>query len=284
MIRTLRGSNSVAEWQLPKLHTRVRFPSPAPFLLAAVAFLCGACSGLPPDFDPITNRLHLIPVQPALADMDPVWAHVPETDVGPLKVLAANSVQDLHLRFSTDDPGLQQQLVGQYGQSLLLLFAGPEGERGLRIDFKPKASFSLGVEPLDTVDQVVTLLGPSAEGYPRRWHQGDDGIELSSEMLYGALVYEVRLPLQSAPGRYGLDVKPGDAVVLTLETTYLDRKLADDSQVRDPGALEEGFFGRDPYGSPLAPWGLQGYDPGDDEAANGTFVARIRYRLAKPGV
>jgi hypothetical protein len=131
-----------------------------------------------------------------------------------------NSSRDLHLRFEMDDPVLQDEFSGQYGQTVLLWFSsGPVGH-GLRIAFKPKADISLFSDAIAYMDRTVTLLGLPVEGYPRTWTDGTEGIELSAVMDSGTLVYELRLPLKAeAPGFFGLDVKTGDPLQVSIATS-----------------------------------------------------------------
>jgi hypothetical protein len=169
------------------------------------------------------------PVTPPLSDLDNEWDRTHEVIADGVRIKAMNSSQDLHLRFETDDPVLQDEFSGQYGQSLLLWFAsGPLGH-GLRIDFKPKAGASLSTDPVSNMDRTVTLLGPPAEGYPRPWTDGTEGVELTAQMDSGTLVYELRLPLRAkSAGSFGLGLKPGDRLQLSIQASRLSADSLDD--------------------------------------------------------
>ena len=217
MIRTRRGSNSVAEWQLPKLHTRVRFPSPAPFFfyLPALFLVCSACVSFP-------HRLRWTPVAPPLSNLDKEWDQATEVLADGLRIKAMNNGQDLHLQFSIDDGALQEAFTGQFGQSVLIGFSNKSGDHSLRIDFKPKPLSNVSADAVDTVTSVISLEGPASEAYPRIWKDGSEGIEEAAFMRSGTLVYELRLPLAARrPGSFGLGVHPGDSLRIVIEALRL---------------------------------------------------------------
>jgi len=157
-----------------------------------------------------------------MTDLGGEWDRTHEVIADGVRIKAMNSGQDLHLRFETDDPVLQDEFSGQYGQSLTLWFAPGPAARGLRIDFKPKAGASLSTDPVSNMDRSVTLLGPPTEGYPRPWTEGTEGVEMTAQMDSGTLVYELRLPLEPrSPGSFGLGLKPGARLQLSIESSRL---------------------------------------------------------------
>ena len=261
----------MAEWQLPKLHTRVRFPSPAPLrtqrkagpsdrpfafaraLLGASLLACGACASLP-------QRSRWTPPAAPLANLESEWERTDEAMADGVRIKAMNNRRDLHLLFAMDDPVLQGEFSGQYGQSVLLWFGEGAQGRGLRIDYAPGAKANLLVDPLANMVRSVTLLGPPSEGYPRAWAEGSEGIEVTTLMASGTLVYELRLPLQSAQDQgFALGARPGDKLPFSLEAPSLVRPvdLAPDS------ALPADAGGAAPAAAP-GPQGaapLQGPDP-----------------------
>jgi hypothetical protein len=191
-------------------------------MVAAIMLVlgCASCAGIP-------QGARWTPLSPPLSDLDGEWDRTHEVIAEGVRIKAMNSGQDLHLRFETDDPVLQDEFSGQYGQSLLLWIASGPGGHGLRIDFKPKGGASVSVDPVSNMDRSVTLLGPPMEGYPRPWTEGTEGLELTSQMDSGTLIYELRLPLEPrSPGSFGLGLKPGDSLRLNIETS----KLSADSQ------------------------------------------------------
>jgi len=183
--------------------------------LCAALAACFSCAGLP-------QRLRWTPASQPLSDLEPEWTLTHEVMAGGVRIKAMNSGRDLHLRFDMDDKILQDEFSGQYGQSVLLWFASGKTGHGLRVDFKPKAGATLSEDPIDAMDRSITLLGPASEGYPRPWTDGTEGVELDAFMDSGTLVYELRLPLTAeTPGAFGLDLKPGSPVQISIGTSPL---------------------------------------------------------------
>lgn len=202
------------------------------FLALGLALGCAACGTLP-------QRSRWIRVQPPLAGLDSEWDRTDEAIVSGLRVKVMNSVQDLHISLNTDDETLQNELSGQYGQSLVFWFGTRPAGHGLRIDFKAKPNPPIQSDAIDMMDLQVTLLGPSGEGYPRPWSEGTEGIELSARMSSGTLIYELRVPLApAAPGGFGLGFKAGAHMDLSVECTQPPEALPAD-QASAPEAQSE---------------------------------------------
>jgi hypothetical protein len=194
-------------------------------------------------------------VQPPLAGLEGEWERTDEAIVDGLRIKVMNSVRDLHVCLNTDDQVLQNEFSGQYGQSLVFWFGTrPEGH-GIRIDFKAKPNPPIQSDPIDMMDLHCTLLGPSAEGYPRAWAEGSEGVEISARMSSGTLVYELRVPLApAAPGGFGLGVKAGDRMDFSVECSQLSEPAVPGPDAPAPAAPADmdfaglGLPGAPPYG------------------------------------
>jgi hypothetical protein len=250
------------------------------FMLLGFAFACTACVSLP-------QRGQWTQAEPPLNGVDGDWAQADETILDGLRIKTLNNRSDLYIAISADKRALQSQLSGRYGQELRFWFGTLPQGHGISISFTARPADTEHEDPLADVDRSVTLEGPSAEGLPRPWVEGSEGLGIDARTSYGTLTYVLKLPLQAeaSPG-FALGTEPGKSLTITISASALEPaggssdadKHADDSAPVSPSAgMGGGHHGRHGHGG-----GGGGGSGGGSSRPSEAYGQQLKITLAKP--
>jgi hypothetical protein len=159
------------------------------------------------------------------------WSEFGRLDRGPA-IAFRNDSNSLVVAVTTSDPGLRRQL-----STGLILWLDPSGKRtfdfGVRIpgpfrralpganpDGPPAAEAASSTTRLDQFD----IMGPGRNARRLVDLEPALGVEVATGLDEGAIVYEVRLPLQKSPAHpYATGAAPGGTIAVGLETPALPR-------------------------------------------------------------
>jgi hypothetical protein len=226
-------------------------------LAALLALGCPACVSLP-------LRSFWARSEPPADGLGGDWPQSDESLGEGVRVKALNTGKDLYLTLSTDTPAVQAQLSGRYGQALTFWFGTrPEGH-GLCLTFTPvpEGHQSVGWDGKvsDAMDHSVMLEGPRAEGLPRPWEEGSEGLALSYRRSVGTLTYVLKVPLQpETKGGFALGLEPGDSLLISIDASDLGPPDAPvdtaDTATENPGVAGLNIPS---LGAGLSPLGLSG--------------------------
>jgi hypothetical protein len=248
------------------------------FLFLGFAFACSACVSLP-------QRGQWTQTEPPLNGVDGDWAQADETILDGLRIKTLNNRSDLYIALSADKRALQSQFCGRYGQELRFWFGTlPEGH-GIRISFTARPADVEHEDPLSDVDRSVTLEGPSAEGLPRPWVEGGEGLGIDARTTYGTLTYVLKLPLQAeaSPG-FALDTAPGKSLTITIAASALEAGQSADSDKHPdenaPNGPSTGMGGGGRHGH--RGHGGGGGSAGGSSRPTEAYVQQLKITLAKP--
>jgi hypothetical protein len=246
------------------------------FLFLGLAFACSACVSLP-------QRGQWTQAEPPPSNgVDGDWAQADETILDGLRIKTLNNRSDLYVALSADKRALQSQFCGRYGQELRFWFGTlPEGH-GIRISFTARPADTEHEDPLSDVDRSVTLEGPPAEGLPRPWVEGSEGLGIDARTSYGTLTYVLKLPLQAeaSPG-FALGIEPGKSMTITISASALEPagQSSDADRRSDDGAPGAGTGGGHHGRHGHAGGGGGGAGPSRPTEA---YAQQLKITLAKP--